>query len=166
MLNDFVLPAIKSDGALAENKDGVPRLQKAIESAANPIQPVPTLPAIAKEISGKVYTLEENPNGWKNFILSFEPGAGTVQVTTDLNDEPDEIGLDNIYRPGTPPIDQYMMRGRWVDDQTFRFVWTPLPLGNNGSAEIQVKYSGDNIEINIQSLILPGEPTIIKGKTD
>ena len=160
MLNENILPAIKSDVPLAANPDGVSHLEAAVEFAANPIQPVPELPVTALEISGQPYALEENPFGWKNIMLLFERGSSTARITTDLKEEPEEIGLDNIYRLGysTP---NHFMRGHWVDNQTFALDWTPM--GMNGSANVQLKYSGDEVQITIMQLIFSGEPTIIKG---
>jgi CubicO group peptidase (beta-lactamase class C family) len=161
MLTEFILPSIKSDSPLTDNPAGVSRLQEATDLAANPAQAVPALPAIAQEISGKLFPLEKNAHTWKNLLLIFKPGAKTAQVSTMGYDDLDEVGLDNIYRRATLPANQYMMRGHWVDDQTFVIEWTPI--GNIGSAEIRLKYSGDNVEIAIQPLIFGGEPTIIKG---
>jgi hypothetical protein len=161
MLNEYILPAIKSDTALADNPDGVARIQAAVELVANPVQPVPPLPAIAEQISGKLYTLEENPNGWKSIMLFFEPGSSTAKGTMNGSEVFDEIGLDNIYRRATLPTDYYFMRGRWTDDRTFMFEWTPQ--GNTGTAFLELEYSGDNLEIRAQNLIFGGEATVIKG---
>ena len=166
MINNFILPAIKSDKPLAENSTGVARLQAAMDLATNPIQPVPPLPAIAQEISGKLYTLEENPYGWKNLVLIFKPGTSTAQVSTVGPDDLDEIGLDNIFRPARLPENQYMMRGHWMDDQTFGVEWWST-VNNNGTSMIQVKYNGNNVEISIHNLIFDEAPlTVMKGTRD
>jgi CubicO group peptidase (beta-lactamase class C family) len=161
ILNEFILPAIRSESRLAENPEGVSRLQAAVAVAANPIQPVPALPAIAEEISGDLYTLEENPFGWQNVIVFFEPGASTAKISTTGADDLAEVGLDNIYRRARLPENQYLMRGRWADEQTFMIEWTQPGLTN--SAEIWLKYGEDSVEITVEQLILGGEPTRIKG---
>ena len=61
------------------------------------------------------------------------------------------------------PQDQYMMRGHWVNDDTFLIEWIALPLGNNSSNNIQLKYSGEEVEISVAPPIFAGEPTVIKG---
>jgi hypothetical protein len=127
------------------------------------VQPVANLPAIANEISGKLYTLEENSNGWKTLVIFFEPGANTARVSTNEFNDLDEIGLDNIYRRATLPQDQYMMRGHWVDDHTFLIEWIALPLGNNVSNNIELKYSDRDVEISVAPPIFAGEATVIKG---
>jgi CubicO group peptidase (beta-lactamase class C family) len=161
MLNEFILPAVKSEAALAENPEGVARMQAAMGFAANPIQPVPPLPAIAEAISGDLYILEENPFGWQNAVLFFEPGASTARISTTGIDDLDDVGLDNVYRRARLPDNQYLMRGHWQDAQTFIIEWTQPSVTN--SAEIWLTYSNDAVEIGIEQLIFGGEPTIIRG---
>lgn len=161
MLNEFILPSIKLDGQLAENPEGVERLQSAIEWAARPVKPVPTLPALAKEVSGKVYSLEENANGWQNIVLVFEPGASTAQVSTNGFDNLEKIGLDNLYRLSTSG-QSHLMRGKWVDDQTFVVEWMPMP-GDNGTLEVWAKFEDERIELSVQPVLFSGEPVVIKG---
>jgi hypothetical protein len=96
-------------------------------------------------------------------VLFFEPGANTARVSTNEFNDLDEIGLDNIYRRAVLPQDQYMMRGHWVDDETFLIEWIALPLGNNFSNNIELKYSAGEVEISIEPPIFAGEPTVIKG---
>ena len=163
MLNEFILPAIQSDSALPDNPEAVSHLQAAVETARNPVKSVAQLPAIANEVSGKLYRLEENPNDWKTFVIIFEPGANTARVSTNEYNDLDEIGLDNIYRRAALSQDQYMMRGHWVDDHTFLIDFVALPLGNNLTYNIQLKYSDKDIEISIEQPIFAGEPMIIKG---
>ena len=61
MLNQYILPAVKSDQPLKENADGLARLQSAVEKMANPEQPVPDLPAAALDISGSTFNLCGKP---------------------------------------------------------------------------------------------------------
>ena len=96
-------------------------------------------------------------------MIFFELGASTARVSTNEYYDLDEIGLDNIYRRATLPEDQYIMRGHWVGDHTFLIDWVALPLGNNFSYNIQLKYSDKDLEINIESPIFAGEAIIIKG---
>ena len=162
LLNDFILPAIKSDAPLDEYPEGVSRLQAAVAMAAHPIRPVPELPAIAKEISGKRYIFEVNASGWQTMTLVFTPGANTAQVS--MNDSDNfAIGLDNIYRvSNVPPVcNDCLLRGHWVDDRTFI---AELPTPDRGTSEVQMKFQGDNVEVVIQPVIFGGQPLIIKGR--
>lgn len=161
VLNEHILASIKSNSAIAENEEANSRLSKAVEFAANPVQQVPQLPAVASEISGKTYSFGENPNGWVNFTLYFEPGSAVAHVSLNEDLIKEEIGLDNIYRLGkTTP--SHMMRGRWKDEHTFLVDYLPLD-GTGSTVQFQLTYSGDSMEVNIQPLIFKGQPTVYTG---
>ena len=162
MLNDFILPAIKSDTPLAENLQGTSRLQAALDVAVHPVQPVPELPAIAAEISGKRYTFEANASGWQTMTLTFTPAASTAQVS--LNDSDDfAIGLDNIYRTSNvpPACPGCLLRGRWMDEQTFV---ADLPTLGTGTTEVEMKFRDNEVDIAIRPVIFSGQPLSIKGR--
>ncbi len=63
LLRDFILPSIQANAALPANPNGVARIAASVRKAADPLQPVPPLPAAAGEISGQVIPLETNPWG-------------------------------------------------------------------------------------------------------
>jgi CubicO group peptidase (beta-lactamase class C family) len=169
MLNDYILPSIKSDDPLAETPKGFAHLQESTEAAANPVQPVPALPAIALDISGSTYTFEKNNSlGWDHLEFAFEEGAPTAHL--QLQDFPVlEIGLDNIYRLSTgEAIGELFLRGRWRDEQTFVIDYPYPPygsplLGELGETEFRFRFSGDQLEVTVEELIFGGEPLSIKG---
>ena len=168
MLNQQILPAIRSDHPLTETIKNTSRLQAAIKAAAKPVQPVPPLPAMAKEISGSVYTFSENPMGWKSLEFAFEEGAQTARLR--LSDFPLlEIGMDNLYRLSTDEaIGELLLRGSWTDEQTFVIDY-PYPamgsptLGELGETEFQFKFTGDKLEVTVQQLVFGGESIIFEG---
>ena len=168
MLSEHILHAIESDEPLAENPDGLARLQTAIEASANPVQSVPPLPAIALDISGSTYRLEENPLGWQELSFRFDENAATARL--DMTGFPPlEIGLDNIYRLNTgEATGSMLLRGRWVDEQTF-VVDYPYPiqgapiLGELGETELYFAIQRDALEIAVNELIFGGEPLIVRG---
>jgi CubicO group peptidase (beta-lactamase class C family) len=168
MLNNSILPAVKSDQPLAENIDGLARLQTNIETAANPLQPIPPLPGTALDISGSTYTFGENILGWENLQFVFEEGSKTAQL--HLSDYPVlEVGLDNIYRLSTgESIGELLLRGRWADEQTF-IIDYPYPaagtpvLGELGETEFRFKFIGDTLEVTAEQLIFGGEAVMIQG---
>jgi CubicO group peptidase (beta-lactamase class C family) len=169
MLNDYILPSIQSEDTLAENSNSFARLHESIETAANPGQFVPPLPAIALDISGSTYTFEKNnPLGWDHLEFAFREGAPTAHL--QLQDFPVlEIGLDNIYRLSTgEAIGELFLRGRWRDEQTFVIDYPYPPygpplLGELGETEYRFKFSGDQLEVTVEELIFGGEPLSIKG---
>jgi CubicO group peptidase (beta-lactamase class C family) len=168
MLGEFILPAIQSENSLPENAAAFSRLQKAVEFAANPLQPIPSLPDIALNISQQVYKFEENPVGWQTLKFDFKPGANTAQLI--LNDStPVQVGLDNLYRlSNTELFVDLLIRGSWTDKTTFVIDYPyaisgPIKLGELGATQISIKYSEDAIQTTIQPLIFGGEPIVFNG---
>jgi CubicO group peptidase (beta-lactamase class C family) len=161
MLTDYILPAVKSDAPLPENPDALARLQAAVETAANPAQPVPVLPALARRISGETYILSENPYGWGSVTLEFGEGSSVARVSTDAGATSDEIGLDNLFRAGKSQPAQFM-RGRWIDGNTYSIDWTSL--GSIGSLAIDLRFSASNVEVTVRPVVFGGAPTVIHGE--
>ncbi len=167
LLNDSILPAIRSDGLLAENAAGVAQLQSEIAAAANPVRPVPALPAAALEVAGSVYTFAENPLGWQQLSFAFEPGANKAQL--HLNDYPAlAIGLDNLYRRSTgEQLGEVLLRGHWDGERAF-VVDYPYPasraiLGELGQTEFHFTFTGDALDVTVDELVFGGEPLLLSG---
>ena len=105
-------------------------------------QPVPPLPAVAGEISGKLFHFDPNPFLLESLRLDFNGSAeATVQFGfTDGRQTPAApVGLDGLYRM-TPGLDldrafhvfvdfknlTVGLRGAWVDEKTFRLEYDTL----------------------------------------
>lgn len=169
MLNQYILPAVKSDRPLEANSAGEARLQNAVEKAGNPLLPLAELPETALDISGSVYTFGENPMGWQTMRLDFKPGASAAQLF--LNGGPAiEIGLDNLFRLSkVEPFGALLLRGRWVDERTFSAdypysITGPTRLGELGETEMRFQFSGDRLDVTIIPLIFGGEPFTISAE--
>ena len=154
--------------AAPPDPDDKDRLQAALKAAANPVQPVPPLPATASDISESVYTFTENPMGWKSLEFVFEEGAETAQL--QLSDFPLlKIGMDNLYRLSTSDaIGELLLRGRWINEQTFVIEY-PYPtvggprLGELGETEFQFKFTGEQLEVTVEQLVFGGEAIVFAG---
>lgn len=168
MLNEYILPAVKSDSLLQTNPEGFSRLQAVSEAVANPVRPIPALPLTALDISGSRYRFDENPLGWDELEFTFEPGAETAQLR--LNADADiQIGLDNIYRESaSEALGDLLLRGRWANEQTF-VVDYPYPaggmpiLGELGETEFRFRFVEDKLEVTIQQDVFGGPPLVIEG---
>jgi CubicO group peptidase (beta-lactamase class C family) len=168
MLNKHILPAVQSEGPLAENPAEVSRLVAAVEDAAHPVQTVPPLPEMALDVSGSLYTFGENPLGWQSLEFTFEEGQDTAWL--QLSDFPLlEIGLDNLYRLSTgETIGELLLRGRWINEQTFLIDY-PYPaygapvLGELGETEFRFTFSEDHLEVAVEQITFGAEPMILKG---
>ncbi|MCL5428609.1 MAG: beta-lactamase family protein [Chloroflexi bacterium] len=108
--------------ALPENVEGQALLQEAIAGVAQApeTEPVPPLPDIAREISGKRFVGE--PNTLLEYIaLTFdEPNQMQFELKVAYEPEPrlDMAGLDGLYRDS---VNGRIVKARaeWVDEQTF-----------------------------------------------
>jgi CubicO group peptidase (beta-lactamase class C family) len=131
LLSSYIFPAVKSVAPLPANPSGVALLESRIEQLSRPSQvqpePVPPQPAIAGEISGKTYQLDDNPFGSLSITLTFS-GQDEVllRITTTgvmtLGDTDFEwlIGLDNVARisPGVLGLPA-AAKGAWETDSFF-----------------------------------------------
>jgi len=124
----IIVPALRTDQPLPENPSGYKLLKSQIEAAAKAPEskPVPKLPAVADEISGKTFVFEPNPLGIKSFTLSFGKGAEAklILIEEDQSEE-NPIGLDGVYRFsnnsrfGTPEA----LKGSWISDKEFLLIY-------------------------------------------
>jgi Beta-lactamase class C and other penicillin binding proteins len=167
MLNENILPALKSDEPLTENPEGVSRLATAVETASNPVQSVPPPSATALEISNQPYTFAENPLGWETLKFVFEPNHDTAKIT--MNDVTLQVGLDNLFRSSqTGQGYEMLLRGRWMDDQTF-IVDYPyslggiMVLGELSESEIRFTFAGNKVKVTAEQLVFGGEPITVEG---
>jgi CubicO group peptidase (beta-lactamase class C family) len=148
LLDQYILPAVKSDRPLPANPGSLARLTAGIQVLTQPQRMTPPpLPAIAAPISGKTYTLEDNPFG-KTVAFSFEDEADEVKITLDA--VPFTVGLDNVYRmlsvgDGTFPQG---FRGYWENQDTF--VVDNIVLGQMWQATYRIQFSGDAIHLSRQ----------------
>ena len=167
LLNTYILPSTRSDKAVPENPTGLAHLEAAIETAANPVLPVPALPFAATENSNHLYTFTENPVAWQSLEFAFEPGSSTALIT--LNEVPLTVGLDNIFRASqTPDGYEILLRGRWADEQTFVIDYPyalggMMVLGEPAESEFRFKFTGNKVEITAQQFLFGGDPLTFDG---
>jgi len=158
LIPNYILPAIKSAGRLPENPEGVARMQSLVQQVAQPPaeypQPVPEPPAIAEQVSGKTYVLEDNPLGLRSIsLLVKEEDEAALHVTADgiiAGDAEFEwlIGLDGIQRiaPG-----RYGMpaagKGGW--DAHNSFTAEIDEIGNNMIWQATLRFDNDQVTVTL-----------------
>jgi hypothetical protein len=117
MMKDMEMP-------LPANPIGVASLKAALSAVAQKPEPeaVASLPAMAKDISGQVFTFRSEPL-LRSIRLDFDDPQGVeaifqLQVASEPNPRVIGVGLDGIYRASHSgrPI---LARGSWTDAQTF-----------------------------------------------
>ncbi len=161
LLDQYILPAVKSDGPLPDNSDAQARLQSGIQTFAQPQETVPSLPATAKEISGRTYAMEDNPFGWQTIVFSFQEGEQEAQIS--INDsQQTPVGLDNSYHFAEAGENPFPMgfRGSWksVDMLSIEYI----VLGTPAHYQVTVEFSGDKIHI-VQQDVLTGTEDQVNG---
>jgi CubicO group peptidase (beta-lactamase class C family) len=99
LLDQYILPAVKSGQPLPANPDGLARLEAGIRALAQPRPTAPQpLPAIATQISGKAYTLEDNPFGRQTIFFDFQESVDEAKVTVSSDEGMGQLaaGLDPL----------------------------------------------------------------------
>ena len=154
IVDNFIIPAVKSPNSLPENPGGVELLTAKIKAAGQPEpKPVPPLPPIAQEVSGKTYVMAYNDMGWRTFSLSFAEKEARLDLLTRNDHFKWLIGLDNVFRQ--TQVNRYdpfwqvngslVLRGFWQDDQTF--VLYGQVLGQADSLEIRFTFARDSVDV-------------------
>lgn len=155
----FILRAIKSDRSLPENPSAAARLAAALQDAATPPRSVSFTPPLARTISGRRYTLAENPLDLKSFVLTFS-GTEAAQLQLELgyrSDPPRPIGLDGVPRVSSDgnfglPV---AVSGRWESDSTFLVEYNEI--GNINMYRFRLRFSDDDVEVQLseRSRVIP-----------
>jgi CubicO group peptidase (beta-lactamase class C family) len=153
LLDQYILPAVKSGQPLPANPDSLARLEAGIRALA---QPQPTTPqplsAIAAEISGKAYTLEDNPFGWQTIVFDFQESVDEVCVTVSSDGGTGQlaVGLDNVYRTAAGGDSTFPegLRGSWDNEVTL--VVEDIYPGQMLQFNYRIQFSGDAIHITRQ----------------
>jgi CubicO group peptidase (beta-lactamase class C family) len=155
----FILRALKSDQPLPENPSAVARLVTAVKAAAMPPHPLSFIPPLARTVSGKRYTLAENPLGLKSFVLTFS-GTEDAQLQLELghrSEPPRPIGLDGVPRVSSGgrfglPV---AVSGRWESDGTFIVEYNEI--GNINTYRFRLRFSGNDVEVELseRSQVIP-----------
>jgi hypothetical protein len=123
-LDQFIIPAARSDSPLPANPASHQALQEQIKMITNPNPQTPVpLPAIVKEINDKTFVDLNGTHGWSTFSLHFdEPDEAYIDLTYGNASEQIflPIGLDGVFR--TTETNNYgplAMKGYWKNSNTF-----------------------------------------------
>ena len=144
--NELILPAVRSSGALPEDRAGQKALAARIAKYALQETRAPQAPpAIAGRISGKTWTVAPNPLGLTALKLEFR---GSEAVATLVGDRPVAlpIGLDGTLKKsawidtgGLSWNGRFASRGSWEGDHNFvvRFLVLEGDLGGEAAARLR-----------------------------
>jgi CubicO group peptidase (beta-lactamase class C family) len=172
-IGELILRAIASDHALPENPQALKLLEKKIVAAGIASQPKPatTLPALARQISGKEYFFDTNPLGITSFILVFEPGHDPViklslpdWMTGKLVQKVIPIGLDDVYRISN--TSQYDLpagaKGLWITDNDFELSYNEA--ANNRLFQFSLHFAEQTVELKVTERTGLFDNMVLQGK--
>lgn len=148
-------PAVSAN-ALPESPSDVATLDALVaELASAPAaQAIPTLPAIAAEISGATYTVGDGPLGWESFSLAFDGDAASLVVTVAGSSSTFAIALDGsprITRGGRLGVDprhadlDLAAGGRWTSETSFEVEIDTIDRADAGT--LTFTFTGDAVSI-------------------
>ena len=165
LMEKYVLPSIKTESALKPNPVGMASLNKAldmVQKAPSP-KPVPPLPKVAQNISGKTFTIANS----FSFRFTFNDSNECTYEQWPKYFS-DQVGLDDIFRINDigdvgelPDHNHSADKGRWLDEQTFQR--TERILEEGFEMVYTYHFDNDRVELTITSN-LSGEIAHLKGK--
>jgi len=138
--------AMKSNDALAPNPEAQARFEAAIAKAKEPppAQPIPDLPALAAEVSGKFYRLAPNQFDARCISLRFDtPSDVLFQLTVGEGTFELPVGMDGVPRfsesgPTGIPVG---VTGEWTAPIVFEMAYDEVAGPNH--LHIRGDFGGD-----------------------
>ncbi len=155
ILKDYLIPAAKSEGMLADNPKVNEELRARVEDWANPGRPVAALSETAKGVTGKTYVIEDSPVGWREITMSFVEGSvtATAKLLTDEGVQEVIVGLDNVYRVNGPMDGNWTaLKGEWVNENTFAGRELQASPSVN-EEEFRFEFVGDQVRIHVEETV-------------
>ena len=155
LLNKYILPSIKSDEPLAANIIAQNELAKRSNPPDLDQEPhaVADLPEIARDVSGKTYSLETNTWNYDNFQFDFDPARDYAEFsyTAKVHDVASfQVGLDGVYRFSDTDIGSFAAFGTWTATNTFELTFQQI--GYSAPAQFIFSFEGDEIAVTEVSL--------------
>jgi CubicO group peptidase (beta-lactamase class C family) len=158
LFGDFKIWSI-GDTALPPNPQAVAALEALVRELEHPApKAIPALPALADEISGRTYVLDDVdlPSPFRHIAFDFtRPDRSTMTIDTEEDTYRLAVGLDGLYRMtptgrfGTMPSDnRSAVRGRWTGANTFAMDY--LEVGAPNHVHLDVSFTDDRISISVQ----------------
>ena len=153
-ISHFISEAIKSDHALPEDAEGNALLNAAIAAAARTPKPHPpsALPSLADGVSGRVFSLEDNPLGLKALSLSFHSSAEATLHFEFRNGRVEEraLGLDGVPRvsPGGRFGLPVALAGAWEGESTFTFDYDEV--ANINRYHYRLTFAGRQLNVEVK----------------
>jgi hypothetical protein len=137
---------------LPPNPIGVARLEQTLAGLLEPPapRPVPPLPPMAAQVSGKTYALEPNPAGLRAVRLGFDSPdvCRCAVIGADGRVTLMRVGLDGVYRmaPGRNDFPAGA-RGAWLDERTFALEYDEI--ANLEAYNLVMHFEADRVTLEV-----------------
>jgi len=152
LTKDLILPAVKGNKLLPENKTDNKRLEKIIKEleSPDPLEPRP-LPETAKRIAGQKYILKENGLEFSDITLNFD-GSDSCSLEIGYNQKILNLaaGLDNVYRVTSnagwgmkAEGNSLALKGKWSEEK--KFLVDFHEVGEPFYFDIDFSFKGDSV---------------------
>jgi hypothetical protein len=160
LVKTFILPAAQSGSALTPNPQAWGQLEAEITKIEHPAEkPVPSLPEIAKQISGKTFQITGNTvEGFFEGVSLTFTDKNTYQLEMTWSQEQTEVfrgNLNNIFYLNkvkdaqSEPDLIFALKGYWQDDHTF--IEEFIPGLSSDLQLITQKYTFDGKKVIIEA---------------
>jgi len=149
----LLVSALTSDTALDPNPDAYARLTAAVRNATEPppAQPIPPLPPIASEVSGKVYRLDPNQLDVQCISLRFDsPSEVWLDLTVGSGAFQLPVGMDGVPRfSETGPTGIAVgVLGEWIEPVVFSMQYDEVAGPNH--LRIRGDFAGDAETVELE----------------
>lgn len=155
MMKKFVVPDMESKTALPENEGAFQKLSEHFQppSLSGEKIPLPELPEVAGQISGKEFRLDTSVkvNPWQHDHLKLRFDEQTKLATLSYSKQKKElieyqIGLDNQYQITRLEGNAYAAKGEWTSPNTFSVSYELIGYSSRGKWTFT--FDQDKIEVN------------------
>jgi CubicO group peptidase (beta-lactamase class C family) len=163
LLNRFIIPAAVSSEPLPENPEKNAMLASLLKKTANPNppDPVPSLPEIAMETSGKTYKFDRNALMLKTCTFTYQPESDEFQIEFSMGNEDfsGPVGLDNVYRITTSSSGNiYAWKAAWGSSDVLIISYQHIGFTNRGI--ITSKFESNKATVTVKNIMYPSPFTI------
>ncbi|HVH70671.1 MAG TPA: serine hydrolase [Candidatus Dormibacteraeota bacterium] len=151
----FLFRAIRSDKSIPENPESMQRLTKALSRASEPVREMANIrtPALARNVSGRTYSVSPNPLDLRTLELEFkDTNKAEVILQFDAETWALPVGLDGNRRfaPVGPQGLSVASVGRWTSDD--EFLLDLDTVANVNHFLFDVRFEGNRIHIRMNEM--------------
>ena len=151
IIDQYILPAVKSDSSLPPDPQGEAQLAAELFSAQYPApQLVKPLPPIASQIVGKTYLVTGSSItlGLQSFLIEkFTDTEMLIDVSLTHEDLKLRAGLDGVFRRSPTETGEIALQAYWEGEKTLVLTWQNLQSAEH--ALIHITFQGNDLVVTV-----------------